>query len=58
MTKLDLIKNLPTPSEMAQLIPTLRDLNRKILELEKKVLRLEMEKRQRPKKTGIFKNFL
>ena len=56
-SKLDLIKNLPTQAEMAQIIPTLRTLNAKIKELEKKVSALELEKKQLPQKTKRFNFF-
>ena len=57
MTKLDLIKNLPTPLEMSQVIPTLKALHQKIQILEKKVLRLEAEKKQPQPKTKRFRLF-
>ena len=56
-SKLKIIQTLPTPSEMSQVIPTLRALNRKILELEKKVSSLEKAAAQQKRKTGIFKLF-
>ncbi len=57
MTKLDQIKNLPTPDEMAQLIPSIKILNAKIRDLEKKVSALELAAEQRKTKTKLFKIF-
>ncbi len=56
-SKLQLIQNLPTPQEMAQVIPSLKSLNQKIRELERKVSRLELAAAQPPKKTKRFKLF-
>ena len=57
MTKLKIIQELPTPSEMAQVIPTIKILNAKIRELEKKVSRLEQAAGPRTTKTFLSKVF-
>ena len=56
-SKLQTVRNLPTASEMTQIVPTLRELNRQIQVLTKKVLSLEAAEKQRKQKTGRFNFF-
>ena len=56
-SKLQIVQNLPTPAELAQAIPAIQTLNRKIKELEKKVSALELDAERRQQKTRRFKFF-